>query len=341
VITEFDPDDAARQQGIYGLSCTVDEAQVVLLPVPFDATTSYRPGTVDGPQAILAASKQVDLFDVETGNPWNAGIAMLPESAEVRGWSAAVRPAAERVMTEGAGDRTAIALVDAAGERVNRFVQDSVDRLLDAGKLVGTVGGDHSVPFGAIAAHAERHPGFGILHIDAHADLRHAYEGFTWSHASIMDNVLNRVPAVERLVQVGVRDLCAEEHERVLDSAGRVVTWFDAELARERFDGATWSSQIQRIVADLPARVYVSFDVDGLDPQLCPNTGTPVPGGLSFQQANHLLAAVIRSGRQIVGFDLVEVAPGPAGDEWDANVGARLLYKLIGWMLYGRRGSGT
>lgn len=331
--TDFDPDVAAQQHAIFGLPCAVEDARVVLLPVPFDATTSYRRGAADGPRAILAASHQVDLFDIEMGSPWKAGIAMLPESAEVRGWSAAARPAAERVMTDGPGDRDAIALVDTAGEWVNRFVRDSVDRLLSAGKLVGTVGGDHSVPFGAIAAHAERHPGLGILHVDAHADLRHAYEGFAWSHASIMDNVLDQVPAVARLVQVGVRDLCAEEHDRMLGSAGRVVMWFDAELARERFDGITWSSQVERIVADLPAHVYVSFDVDGLDPQLCPNTGTPVPGGLSFQQANHLLGTVVRSGRQIVGFDLVEVAPGPTGDEWDANVGARLLYKLIGWML--------
>jgi agmatinase len=98
-----------------------------------------------------------------------------------------------------------------------------------------------------------------------------------------------------------------------------------------RLGGETWATQCARIVADLPRAVYLSFDIDGLDPTLCPNTGTPVPGGLTFHQATYLIAEVVRSGRRIVGFDLNEVAPGPDGDEWDANVGMRVLYKMIGW----------
>lgn len=110
----------------------------------------------------------------------------------------------------------------------------------------------------------------------------------------------------------------------------------DAPLARARFEGEPWAAQVRRIVEPLPREVYVSFDVDGLDPTLCPHTGTPVPGGLSFQEAAYLIGAVVRSGRRIVGFDLVEVSPGPDGGDWDGNVGARLLYKLIGWALAGR-----
>ncbi len=113
----------------------------------------------------------------------------------------------------------------------------------------------------------------------------------------------------------------------------RIVTWFDPDLARERNQGMTWGEQVDRAIANLPNTVSVSFDVDGLDPALCPHTGTPVPGGLHFNEASYLVGALARSGRRIVGFDLVEVAPGPDGDEWDGNVGARLLYKLIGWML--------
>ena len=107
----------------------------------------------------------------------------------------------------------------------------------------------------------------------------------------------------------------------------------DARLAQARFEGEPWAAAVRRIVEPLPRDVYVSFDVDGLDPTLCPHTGTPVPGGLSFQEAAALVGGIVRSGRRIVGFDLVEVAPDPEGGEWDGNVGARLLYKLVGWML--------
>ena len=216
---------------------------------------------------------------------------------------------------------------------MNAQVRSTAALFLGRGKIVGTVGGDHSVSFGAIEAHAARYHGLGILHFGAHADLRRAHQGFSWSHASIMDNVLSRLPGVARLVQVGVRDLCEEEHERILASEGRIVTFFDAQLAQARFAGETWAQQCARIVATLPAQVYLSFDIDALDPALCPHTGTRVPGGLSFQMATYLIAAVVQSGRRLVGFDLTEVAPAPDGGDWDENVGARLLYKLCGWAL--------
>jgi agmatinase len=151
-----------------------------------------------------------------------------------------------------------------------------------------------------------------------------------------MYNVVHRIPEVGRLVQVGIRDLAEAEHAVIQGSGGRVVAHFEAALRSRMLAGDTWAARCEAIVADLPADVYVSFDIDGLDPTLCPHTGTPVPGGLSFAEATYLLGAVVRSGRRIVGFDLTEVAPGPDGDEWDANVGMRLLYKLIGWTLVSR-----
>jgi agmatinase len=203
------------------------------------------------------------------------------------------------------------------------------------GRLVGVVGGDHAAPFGAIEAAAARNPGLGILHVDAHCDLRPAYEGFTWSHASIMRNVYDRVPGVARIVQVGIRDASSEEMALVRRSKRRLIVHRDGALARHELAGGGFAASAKRIVRDLPAEVWVSFDVDGLDPALCPHTGTPVPGGLSFRQAVFLLEEVVRAGRRIAGFDLCEVAPGPA-DEWDANVGARILYKLIGFALLSR-----
>jgi len=334
----FDPNAAAPpDSGIFGLLDAPDDAKVVLLPVPWDATTSYRPGTSDGPLAMLEASKQVDLFDVETGRPYKAGIAMLPEDAELRAMNVEARALAVPILQAGGqieGDAALaekLARVNALSEVVNRKVHAAARRWLDRGKIVGLIGGDHASPFGAIQAHAERHPGMGVLHVDAHADLRRAYEGFTWSHASIMDNVARHLDGVSAIVQVGIRDLCEEEYERIDASNGRIRAHFDADLARARMRGEL-EARLAAAVKELPREVYVSFDIDGLDPVLCPSTGTPVPGGLSFHEATSLFRELAASGKTIVGFDINEVG----NDEWDGNVGARLLYKLIGWTLISR-----
>jgi agmatinase len=341
-VTAFDPNAAsAEESGVFGLPHTPEEAAVVLVPVPFEATVSYGGGASEGPAAILRASRQVDLYDVEVGKPYEAGINMLDDPADVRAWDLSARTAAAHVLARGGthGDPALVASaasVDSYMERMNGWVRSTVELLLSRGKIVGTIGGDHSVSFGAIEAHARRHPGLGLLHVDAHADLREAFEGFAWSHASILHNVMARIPAVSKLVQVGIRDLCEEEAVRIASSGGRIQTFFDAELAEARFEGETWAGQVHRMIDRLPRDVYVTFDIDGLDPALCPHTGTKVPGGLSFQMATSLIAAVARSGRSIVGFDLTEVVPAKDGSEWDENVGARILYKLIGWTLKSR-----
>src|SRR5512138_721611 len=331
----FDPSAAALPgSGIFGLPHSEAEAALVLVPVPFEATTSYGGGTARGPEAILGASRQVDLFDVETGRPYERGIHLVAAPDEIDRLGRSARAAAGPVIASGGVGqdpalRRAAAEVNEACARVNAWLEERVAGLLAAGKRVGVLGGDHSVALGSLAAHARRFPGMGVLHLDAHADLRVAYEGFTYSHASIVYNAAERLPEISRIVQVGLRDLSEEEHAYAAASKGRIVQHHDADLGRARFEGETWAAQARRILEPLPKDVYVTFDVDGLDPTLCPHTGTPVPGGLSFQQASHLLGAIVASGRRIVGFDLVEVAPGPDGDTWDANVGARLLYKLI------------
>jgi agmatinase len=338
-VVDFDPSAAARPgTGAFGLPHSLEEAGVVLVPVPFEATTSYGGGAARGPEAILSGSRQVDLFDVETGRPYEAGIHMLPIPETIARLDRRARRASGRVIAaggvEGRDDlAAAAAAVDRACEQVNAWVERTVDGLLAAGKRVGVIGGDHSVALGSIAAHARRHPGLGVLHVDAHADLRRAYEGFTYSHASVLYNVAERCPDVARIVQIGLRDLSEDEHRYAAASGGRIVQHHDATLAAARFEGETWAAQVRRILAPLPRDVYVTFDIDGLDPTLCPHTGTPVPGGLSFQQAAALLSGIVRGGRRLVGFDLVEVAPARGGGEWDGNVGARLVYKLVGWMV--------
>jgi agmatinase len=340
---DFDPSAPAQHAGIFGLPFTPEQARVVLVPVPWEATVSYGAGTADAPRAILEASRQVDVLDRDTGRPYEAGIAMLEIPAQVRAWSDEARRLALPVIEAGgAGEDEALkhaqAAVESLGDKMNAWVHAETSRWLAAGKLVGVVGGDHSTPFGAIRAVAEKHPGVGILHFDAHADLRNAYEGFRWSHASIMYNVAREIPDASRLVQVGVRDYCDEEDAFIRGSGGRIRTYFDSDLRRALHDGEAWGRIAGRIVAELPAEVYVSFDIDGLDPALCPHTGTPVVGGLSFAEAVGVLRTLVESGRRIVGFDLNEVAPDPEGkSEWDANVGARVLYKEIGFALLSAR----
>jgi agmatinase len=334
----FEPDHAAGG-GIFGLPFSPEESRVVLVPVPWDATTSYRPGAARGPAAILAASGQIDLEDRETGRPHESGIAMLPIPGALETANTKARALAETIMDgRGAAEteesKAAQEAVNGLCETMNSWVHETASAWLDRGKLVGVVGGDHSSPFGLVRALGERHPRLGILHVDAHADLRDAYEGFLWSHASIMHNVIRRIPSVERIVQVGVRDFSGREAEFMDGSGGRILTVFDPDIRWRVLNGEPWRAVAREAIAGLPDTVYVSFDIDGLDPALCPNTGTPVPGGLSFSEATALLRELVESGRRIVGFDLNEVAPDPAGgDEWDANVGMRILYKLIGFAL--------
>ena len=332
----FDPDAAAGSgSGIYGLPFTPDEAHVVVIPVPYEATTSYGGGTSGGPLAVFEASRQVDLFDRDTGRPYERGIAMLDLPKKIVRWNRDARKLAAPVIEHGGvvdrATKKAAGEVNAISGKVNDWVHERTSTLLAAGRLPVVLGGDHSVPYGAIAAYAERFPGMGILHLDAHADLRDAYEGFTWSHASIFHNVMTRLPNVSRLVQVGVRDLGAAESRMIENSRGRIVTFFDSDVAALKEEGKPWGAIADSIVAPLPHDVYLSWDIDGLDPTLCPSTGTPVPGGLSWNEAIGLLRAIHRAGKRIVGLDLCEVSPGET--EWDANVGARLLYKMIGFAL--------
>ncbi len=338
----FDPDGAGDPEGsVFGLPWSEAHSSVVLLPVPWEPTVSYGRGTAKGPEAIRHASPQLDLFDsslAELGlaQPWQWGIHMRDEQPWVQQLDARASALARPIIEVGGqlGDdaalRAALAQVDECSAQLDAWVTRQVSALLQADKIVGVVGGDHSVSLGAIEAHATRWPGLGVLHIDAHADLRVAYEGFNRSHASVMGNVLERAHGVARLVQVGVRDLSATEHARSCGDP-RVTTFLDAPMRQRMMAGTGFAQIVDEVIDTLPEHVYISFDIDGLDPSLCPSTGTPVPGGLSFVEAQALLLAVARSGRTVVGFDLVEVAPsGRADAEWDANVGARILYRLCG-----------
>ena len=336
----FDPDAAAQPgSGIFGLPHGPEDASVHVLGVPFDATTSYRRGAPHGPEAVVAASVQVDLFDRLFGRPWEEGIWYRADDGAIAGWNERARALADPVIAAGGADPDShehahlLAELSELGGRVNGLTEEFTAECLAEERLPVLLGGDHSVPFGGIRAAARAHPGMGVLHFDAHADLRVAFEGFEWSHASIFHNVLEQVPGIASLVQVGVRDLGHAEALRC-DTDPRVHTLFDDQWAEVIAHGRDRREAVRAHLDHLPTDVWISFDVDGLSPDLCPNTGTPVPGGLDWHAAMQWLEELVLRGHRVVGIDLCEVAPGPdAGPEgagWDAVVGARLLYRLIG-----------
>ncbi len=340
-MNSFDPDAPAAPGSLFGLPFTINTAKVVALPVPWDVTVSYKTGASKGPKAILNASCQVDLFDEKIADAWKNGIAMdeFPKGFERN--NTTLRKKAEVYIDSfinGKADTSAMKKirdeVNKECDELRKWVKNRSLNFLKKNKIVGLIGGDHSTPLGLMQALSERYDSFGILHIDAHCDLRDAYEGFTYSHASIMFNAL-KIKNLTKLVQVGIRDFSEGEKKIIDDSKGRLRLFSDKLMKEKMYRGSSWHEITKTIINQLPDNVYISFDIDGLDPKLCPNTGTPVPGGLEFSEALYLIEQVVESGRKIISFDINEVAPGEdaspngsSGREWDANVGARLLYKI-------------
>lgn len=274
-----------------------ETARVVVVPVPFDGTTCYRPGTREGPQAIIDASRNLELYDAELRrSPYRVGIHTLR--------------AVEPVMGNAAG------MVDR--------IEQVTGHLLDQDKFVVTLGGDHLTSIGVVRAFAKRHPGLSVLQIDAHADLREEYEGSPLSSATIMRRVLDVCP---RTAQVGIRSL--SEPEARLVEERKLPMWLASDIHAQTLRGQRgW---IDEVVAALGDEVYVTIDIDAFDPSLVPGTGTPEPGGLTWYDVIDLLAAVTAR-KRVVGGDVVELSPLVEGHV-SPVVGAKLVYKLIGMAL--------
>lgn len=274
-----------------------DTARVVVVPVPFDGTTCYRPGTREGPQAIIDASRNLELYDAELRrSPYRVGIHTLQ--------------AVEPVMGNAAG------MVDR--------IEQVTGHLLDQNKFVVTLGGDHLTSIGVIRAFAKRHAGLSVLQIDAHADLREEYEGSPLSSATIMRRVLDVCP---RTAQVGIRSL--SEPEAQLVEERQLPMWLASDIHAQTLRGQRgW---IDEVVSALGDEVYVTIDIDAFDPSLVPGTGTPEPGGLNWYDVIDLLTAVTAR-KRVIGADVVELSPLVEGHV-SPVVGAKLVYKLIGLAL--------
>jgi agmatinase len=335
-LSNFDPNDAGNpNNNIFGLPFSEDDARLVIIPIPWEVTVSFGAGTARSAEQIMRASLQVDLFDPEVREGWKQGFFMKETDRKVLLKSDYLRKEAELYIDYiSKGDIVAnnqfmcktLKEVNEGGYFLNNWVYHQTKELLEKGKLVALLGGDHSTPLGFMKAIGEKYGEFGIIQIDAHCDLREGYEGFVYSHASIMYNALKEVPQLQKLVQVGIRDYSQGEHEFIQQNPEKVKTYFDADIRQRQYEGESFRQVVDEIVSQLPQKVYISFDIDGLDPKLCPNTGTPVQGGFETEQVFYIFKKIQQSGRQIIGFDLSEVSTSE--NYWDANVGARVLFKL-------------
>lgn len=328
-IKNFNPNDSgALYHGIFGLPFNTLESKMVLFPVPWEATVSYGSGTSNGPKAILDASQQVDLYDPINPNGWKEGIAMQDIPASIFYQSKQIREKTEQYLAKYNQKEVDTVLQDEINNEclnIKNYVRENTKILLEQGKILGIVGGDHSVPLGYLEALSDKYENFGILHIDAHLDLRDSYQGLKYSHASIFFNSL-KIKNISKLVTIGIRDFCEDEHNLVVSNKDRISVFTDYEIKKRIFNGQSVKKVFDDMIKELPENVYISFDIDGLIPYLSPNTGTPVIGGFTIEEIVFLIEELINANKKIIGFDLCEVSPG--SDDWDGNVGARVLYKL-------------
>ena len=321
--------------GFIGGRLDPQEASLILLPVPWEATVSFGEGTANAPDAIRVSSHQLDVENYHYIKPYTAGICMLETDKRLLKLSNKVRKKALKVieaLENGETNKKALKYVNETSKILNQSVYEKSMSEIEKGKFVGVVGGDHSSPLGLIKAlNDTQAQNFGILHVDAHHDLREAYEGFTYSHASIFYNAMKECEKISNLVQIGIRDYSKEEAQRMIQYGQRSSCLYDTLMQQELASGKSLEDVFKPYIDQLPQNVYLSIDIDGLEPLNCPNTGTPVPGGLRYGELEHLIFMIVKSGKNIIGFDLCEV--GDSADGWDADVGARVLYQVCGALL--------
>jgi len=264
-------------------------AGVAVIPVPYDLTTSYRSGTRSGPLAIIEASTHMELFDDEI----NAEIADV-----------------------GICTLNLVEPVTSSPDKMISRVAGVVSSVIREDKFPVVLGGEHSITLGAVTALSSRFPDFGVVQLDAHADLRDQYQGSKYNHACIGRRISERFP----LTQIGIRSLCSEEH-LFLENSG-ISTYYSGDI----YGNSSW---IEPCVANLPETIYITIDLDVLDPSIMPSVGTPEPGGLLWYDVLYLLRTLAEK-KTIIGFDIVELCPMPSNPAPDF-LAAKLCYKLIGY----------
>lgn len=324
-----------------------EEASLVLVSAPWGVTSGNGEGSAYAPDAIIDSSASIGLFDAVSGVSLGRAVATAEIDYDIQESSQQLGSDAGKVIAhiEDGGTPSGeyftrkISRVNEGFRQMHESIYGQVSRWAGKGKIVGTVGGDHSVSVGAVRAVAESCGGLGVLFIDAHCDLRGNDRVFEHSHMTVARDILDGVPSVEHMVQVGVRD-SAEDEVDAARSDSRVSLFLAETLAAGLFEGRCWADLCREIIAPLPQKVYISIDADALAIECFPHTKRPVAGGLSFNETTYLINAVAESGREIVGFDLTEVVP-TLETTTDAVVGARLLYKLCCASLKSRKNTSS
>jgi len=264
-----------------------ENAKYVLIPVPYDGTSTYIKGAEKGPQAIIDASDSIELYDIQTGlEAYKSGIYT---------------------------DKHPFSFI--SPEKMVKEVKERVSFFLQQNKIVGLLGGEHSISIGAIGAYTEKYSNMSVLQIDAHADLRDSYNGSLFNHACVM----RRAQEVANVVQVGIRNVCVEEKSYIIPD--------NIFYAHDICGKADW---MQQAIDRLTEYVYLTIDLDGFDPSIVPATGTPLPGGLLWYETLTFLELLFKS-KRVVGFDVVELCPQIENRTSDV-LAAVLVYKIICWM---------
>lgn len=284
---------AGRYAGLPDLYCNASSSEIVILPVPFDKTSTYQKGSNKGPAALIEASRNMELYDIETES--EVYLKGIFTDLEI------FRNSSE-------------AMLESTYQRAKEWITQN--------KFIVVIGGEHSISYAPIRAHAEHYGKLTVLQFDAHADLQQAYENNPWSHASVMARV-KEIPQVTNIVSIGIRSMSSEE----LVNLDRQNTFFGHELDKN----GLWMDKVLEKLSD---PVYITFDLDAFDSSLMPSTGTPEPGGLDWNQATKLLKRIAKE-KVIVGCDVVELCPRPC-DHAPDYLAAKLVYKLLSYKFYSK-----
>ena len=329
--TLFNEDPVTTKTPLFSSLKSYESSQLAIIPAPWEATASFGSGTSYSPGLIRQASHQMDYFH-ESYSPtvYEKGIFLLPEHPEIKGLHfQALKLCSEiqaLISQEQSVPSESITTANQYCHQFNNIIYKEAQKIINDKKIPALFGGDHSTPFGLIKALSEHYESWSILHIDAHLDLRIAYQGFEHSHASIIYNACQLPNKPKSVAHIGVRDFSQSEYNWAKGQAHGL--WTDRKLWTLKFENQPWLETLEEITWPLAQNIYISFDIDGLSPDLCPETGTPVPGGLNYKEACHLIEYTALN-KNIIGFDLVEVGGKSQNPySWDLNVGTRLLFEL-------------
>lgn len=329
-------DEAVGDGGYYfGEKVAPEDADLVIVSAPWSVTSDFGHGATYTPDAIIDASAKSNLYDVESGFSAEERVATAEIDYNIQELSEHLGRDAERIANRKGENGAFVAEyatrkvknINEGFAEMHESIYEQTKRWVSAGKTVAVVGGDHAVSFGAVKAVAEHHGEIGVLFVDAHADFACGDGVFQYTHRTIARNIVEEIPSVSRLVEVGVRDIDKSELE-MLRANDRVELFLAEKVAAKRFEGESWGALCREMVDKLPEKVYISLDIDALKIEFCTHTNSPVPGGMTFDEVVYLVNCVVKSGRQIVGFDITEVVSN-IDNKMDAIVAVRLLTKMI------------